>query len=313
MIIPIYATSVSQVATRLVELRAQAGVAAQARALNLVVQCEPGELESSVQVLRVAAMEHPCRAIVVTTESPDEPAALDAQIRLGSDGGSGEIVVLRAIGRAATSLEAIVAPLLVPDLPVVVWWPATRPEVPATSALGRMAVRRITDSREAPNREAALKALTSAYHPGDGDLAWARLSPWRAQLTGALAQSDAGTVTSAVISAPTAVAADLMAAWVAQSLHVTVRRAPGLTGSISSIELYFRGGSHLVLDKEHTQAGAVLRQSGHDRQHLVLSRRSTAECLAEELRCLAPDLVYEQLVTQALPSYLPSAIGQASS
>ena len=41
--------------------------------------------------------------------------------------------------------------LLLPDAPVVTWWPGAAPEVPGSSALGRIAHRRITDASTQPD------------------------------------------------------------------------------------------------------------------------------------------------------------------
>lgn len=352
MIIPLYATSVNQVATRLTELRAQSGVAALARHLTLLIECTPADMENSIQTARAATMGHPGRVVVITAEAPDSHPAMDAQIRVGSDAGSGEVIVLRLLGMAADHFDAVVAPLLVPDTPVAVWWPSQRPETPATSALGALASRRITDAREAPETAGALRRLIDGYTPGDTDLCWARLTPWRAMLAtalkgapaagtvaglaaGATVSADSGAVTSgdlevdtspnaqapgeasipeageaapnaitsAVVSGPDSVSADLMAAWIGSTLRVPVRRREGITGALSAVELNFSGGGRLLLDKEHTQAGVVLRLTGQPDQHLVLSRRSTPDCLAEELRRLGPDPAYGRLVSEALPRY----------
>ncbi len=53
--------------------------------------------------------------------------------------------------------ESVVLPLLLPDSPVVVWWPAKAPADPAADPLGRLARRRITDAAAVPTG------------PGEGD------------------------------------------------------------------------------------------------------------------------------------------------
>ena len=45
----------------------------------------------------------------------------------------------------------MVMPLLLPDAPVVAWWPGEAPAVPSTDAIGRLAQRRITDALSAKN------------------------------------------------------------------------------------------------------------------------------------------------------------------
>ncbi|MDR1799446.1 MAG: glucose-6-phosphate dehydrogenase assembly protein OpcA, partial [Bifidobacteriaceae bacterium] len=167
MIIPLYATTSGQVVTKLVEMREDGGVSALGRVLTLVIDCAPSEIEASLQSANAASMEHPCRIIVVSTEDPAGPAAMDAQIRVGSDAGASEVVVLRVHGEPTGHLDAVVTPLLLPDAPVVVWWPSRHPPVPAESPLGRLAERRITDAqRFGGERLAGLRALTEGYRPG---------------------------------------------------------------------------------------------------------------------------------------------------
>ncbi|MCL1898121.1 MAG: glucose-6-phosphate dehydrogenase assembly protein OpcA [Micrococcales bacterium] len=304
MIIPLHATSVSQVATKLAELRAQAGSAALARGLSLVVECEPADIENTIQTAIASTMEHPTRVVLVTSEAPDAPASMDAQIRVGSDGGSGEVIVLRVLGEATRHLAAVVAPLLVPDVPVAAWWPAARPDHPAQSPLGQLASRRITDAREAQDQPAALKRLSSHYTSGDSDLCWARLSPWRALLVTALTGVTAAEqISSAVVTGPAGVAVDLMAAWIASTERVPVRWVQGPSGPLGAVELNYSGGGRLLLDKARSGAGVVLHHTGQPDQQLVLSRQSTPDSLAEELRRLGPDPVYGELVTKALPVY----------
>ena len=71
---------------------------------------------------------------------------LDAQIRVGRDAGAGEVVVLRLSGPLAKHASSVVMPFLLPDTPVVAWWPDIAPEVPAQDPLGQLAIRRITDA-----------------------------------------------------------------------------------------------------------------------------------------------------------------------
>ena len=71
---------------------------------------------------------------------------MDAQIRVGGDAGASEVIVTRLYGELADHGDAIVVPLLLPDAPVVAWWPQDAPDVPAEDPIGALAQRRITDS-----------------------------------------------------------------------------------------------------------------------------------------------------------------------
>ncbi|MDR0594690.1 MAG: glucose-6-phosphate dehydrogenase assembly protein OpcA [Bifidobacteriaceae bacterium] len=315
MIIPLYATSTAQVATKLVELREDGGVAALGRVLTLIIQCEAADIETSIQAANLASMEHPCRVIVLTAEDLEGPASMDAQIRVGSDAGASEVIVLRLRGAPGGHLDAVSTPLLLPDAPVVVWWPGERPAVPARDRLGRLASRRITDAITAGrdsfagSPRAALKLLTSGYSPGDSDLTWTRLTPWRAQLAAALEIPPVEAVTSATVTGPDLAASYLMGAWLADRLGVPVRRQPTDSPFLTAVEFHLSGGRRILLDKELEEAQAVLRITGQVDRVVSLSRRSRAESLAEELRRLEPDEAYGHLVLDALPAYLAAGAG----
>ncbi|MCZ9338709.1 glucose-6-phosphate dehydrogenase assembly protein OpcA, partial [Streptomyces sp. TRM76130] len=63
---------------------------------------------------------------------------LDAEVRLGVDAGTGETVVLRLYGDVVDHAQSVVLPLLLPDAPVVVWWPVNAPLEPAKDPLGAL-------------------------------------------------------------------------------------------------------------------------------------------------------------------------------
>ena len=71
---------------------------------------------------------------------------LDAEVRFGSDAGAGEIIVLRPLGGLVHHPDTLVIPLLVPDAPVVAWWPNEAPANLSNDLLGSMARSRITDA-----------------------------------------------------------------------------------------------------------------------------------------------------------------------
>ena len=157
MIIDLPDTTTSQVAKNLVKAREEGGVVALGRVLTLIIAANDDVAESAIDAANDASREHPMRVIVLTTS--DGEARLDAQIRVGGDAGASEVVVLRAYGDAASNEESLVTGLLLPDAPVVVWWPREAPEAPAASPLGRIAQRRITDAATADDVRAQLEAL----------------------------------------------------------------------------------------------------------------------------------------------------------
>ena len=68
----------------------------------------------------------------------------------------------------------MVMPLLLPDAPVVAWWPSEAPARPAEDPVGRLAQRRITDALSARNPLKAFEQRRASHVAGDSDLTWTR-------------------------------------------------------------------------------------------------------------------------------------------
>ena len=97
--------------------------------------------------------------------------------------------MLRAYGETASDEEGLVTGLLLPDAPVVVWWPGTAPEVVVeVAARPHRASAASRTRRRSPTRTRRSATCRSTYAPGDTDFAWTRLTLWRAQLAAVLDQ-----------------------------------------------------------------------------------------------------------------------------
>ena len=294
MIIDLPATTTSQVNSKLVHLREQGGVNALGRVLTLVIVTDDDErTEEIIDAANQASREHPCRVIVVARGAKKASPRLDAQIRVGGDAGASEVIVLRPYGPLADHGDSCVIPLLLPDAPVVAWWPFEAPPVPAKDPIGKLAQRRITDTANDRNPIRALDARSKSYTDGDSDLAWARLTSWRALLAAALDLPPFEPVTGAtVIGDANSPSADLLAGWLAARLHVPVRRGKSANGGgIASVELQRKSGN-VQLTRPDGRVGTLI-QPGQPPRRVALQRRPVAECLAEELRRLDADEIYE--------------------
>ncbi|MBN4844987.1 glucose-6-phosphate dehydrogenase assembly protein OpcA, partial [Staphylococcus sp. EG-SA-29] len=124
--------------------------------------------------------------IVHIAHSVEKPNRLDAEVSIGGDAGASEVIVLRGWGESSHPTESLLSALLLPDAPIVAWWPHALPESPVDHSVGRIATRRITDSAREPDAMRALHRLREVFAPGDTDLAWTRLTQWRIQLTAVL-------------------------------------------------------------------------------------------------------------------------------
>lgn len=300
MIVDLPDTTVSKIARSLVSVREEGGAVALGRVLTLVIVTTHGVQEEAIEAANDASREHPMRVIVLIAD-PDGDARLDAQIRVGGDAGASEVIILRAHGPAAESQEGLITGLLLPDAPVVAWWPDYPPAVPSTSDVGRMAQRRITDASTKPFTKDRLSHLGTSYAPGDTDLAWTRLTHWREQLAAVLDQPPYETVTAVeVVGAGTSPSTGLLAAWLRLKLDVPVawRYAPAAEWEhgIRSVRLT-RASGDIVLERSN-DIDATLTQPGQPAHDIVLPRRTLRECLAEELRRLDPDVLYGRVITE---------------
>jgi glucose-6-phosphate dehydrogenase assembly protein OpcA len=300
VIIDLPSTTSHKVAKRMVDLRETHGAVALGRVLTLVLVVDEDSAEPAIESANHASHEHPCRILVVVKVTARGSGRLDAQIRVGGDAGASEVVVLRTFGELSGHPESVIVPLLLPDAPVVVWWPAAAPDVPAEDPVGRLATRRITDAAAAKRPAAALADRAKTYQPGDTDLSWSRVTGWRALLAAALDQPPFERVTAArVTGAASSPSADLLAGWLALTLRVPVTRAKasGVDGVVN-VRLDRRSGP-LELDRPGDD-NATLSVPGRDQRRVALPKRLDRDCLAEELRRLDPDEIYHAVLTEGL-------------
>lgn len=296
MIVDLLNTTTSDVSKKVVLLREQGGVIALGRVLTLVVVTKSGLEEEAIEAANEASREHPCRIIVLTDAGAQAPTRLDAQIRVGGDAGASEVIVLRGYGELATENESLVSALLLPDAPIVAWWPHVAPGNAGDTSIGRIAHRRITDSANEPDPRAALVNICRTYTAGDTDLAWTRLTNWRIQLAAALDQVDASTITEVTVEgAANSPSTVLLAAWLNLSLETPVKVVadPARSG-VRGVRLSRSAGDIQLLRPALNIA--ELTQPGQPAQRISLPRRSLRACLAEELRRLDPDDVFGETV-----------------
>lgn len=295
MIVDLPSSTTSAVNKKIVELRESGGVLALGRVLTLVIVTDDGTtIESAIEAANAASREHPCRVIVLARGQRKAAPRLDAQIRVGGDAGASEVIVLRGYGPLAAddAGAGMVMPLLLPDAPVVAWWPGEAPAVPSQDAVGVLAQRRITDALASKNPLKAFEQRRARHVAGDTDLTWTRLTSWRALLATALDAPPHEDVTGAVVAGEAvSPSTDLMAGWLATRLGVKVKRSPAETGQgLVSVRLD-RPSGPVELVRPDSKVGS-LRQPGQPDRLVALARREVRDCLAEELRRLDPDEIY---------------------
>jgi len=300
MIVDLPGTTTAAVNRDLIKLRHDIGAMTLGRVLTLVIVVDGTEADTAIEAANDASRQHPCRVITVISGKKSGASRLDAQIRVGGDAGASEVVVLRLYGALAGHGDSVLVPLLLPDSPVVVWWPKEAPLNVAESAIGQMAQRRITDAAAASSPQAEIRRRADNYQPGDTDLAWSRITLWRGLLAAALDQPPYEPVLKAAVAgASDSPSADLMAGWLAQALQCPVTRTRTRAGTgMTSVRLTRPSGNTDLLRPDG--AVATLSPPGQPSRRISLGRRALAECLADELHRLDPDEVYAQTLTKGL-------------
>ncbi|MEN3302825.1 glucose-6-phosphate dehydrogenase assembly protein OpcA [Pseudonocardia sp.] len=295
MIVDLPSSNSSAVNKKLVELRESNGVLALGRVLTLVVVTDDGlSIEGAIEAANSASREHPCRVIVLARGARKAAPRMDAQIRIGGDAGASEVIVLRGYGALADPEPGagMVMPLLLPDAPVVAWWPHEAPAVPSEDAIGKLAQRRITDALSSKNPLKAFEQRRANHVAGDTDLTWTRLTQWRALLAAALDFPPHEDVTAALVAGEVvSPSTDLLAGWLATRLNVKIKRSPSTSTHGMSLVRLTRSSGPVELTRPDGKI-ATLSQPGQPDRMIALARRSVPDCLSEELRRLDPDEIY---------------------
>lgn len=290
MIITLRDTNSAEISTALLQARRSAGSPAMGMVLTLIIQCTEETRRAALRASEHASREHPSRVLLVVT-SGGRAANLDARVSIG-EGNPGEVVEIRMTGAVARHPASVIRPLLLPDSPVVVWWPGKAPADTTGDGLGAMANRRITDAMGAPRPMMALNERADHYHAGDTDLTWTRLTPWRALLAAALDQYPAKIKKAQVEAEGSNASARLLAAWLQSRLKVDVTERVSEGPGITAVRLSTAAGDIALTRQDGLLASYAV--PGQPNRLVALKRRETHELLSEELRRMDADDILAQ-------------------
>jgi glucose-6-phosphate dehydrogenase assembly protein OpcA len=291
VIIDLTGTTSSEIASALLRARRNAGSPAMGMVGTIVVVVDEASHHDAMKAANEAGREHPSRVLVAILRPGRGAPGLDAEVRVG-EGIPGEAVLLRLHGELARVPESVVTPLLLPDSPVIVWWPGGGPKVPADDPLGRLGRRRVTDAAATRRASVDFTARAEGYEPGDTDFAWTRLTPWRALLAAALDQYPTKVTGAEVVSAKNNPSAVLLASWLQHRLGVPVEQKTSRGPGITAARLFTPTGPISLTRPDGVVATFSI--PGQPDRPVALKRRTTSELLSEELRRLDPDDVYAQ-------------------
>lgn len=287
MITTIKGTTSAGIQSAISEIRQTLG-AASGMVFTLLVLPQPRDLDEVMDACLEAGREHPSR-IIVATDGSSRSDRMDAEIQVG-EGLPGEVITLKFHGELAAHKESVLLPLLLPDSPVIAWWPGQSPAHPSQDAVGALASRRITDSMGEDDPLTALVQRAACLTPGDTDLTWTRLTPWRALLASSLDQPR-GKVQSASVHADAGNAAGLLlAAWLRSRLGIEVSFEANAGPGITEVTLTTDEGTIKVARTDGKMA--TFAAPGSPTLAVALRRRDIAALITEELRVLEADHVF---------------------
>lgn len=175
------------------ERHTEDGGLAPARALNMVVFVDRSYSGEIANRLRGVGRYHASRLILLAYEPRREQ--LDARVTVAAedDPRPGELallhetVVVELGARHMDDLTSIIDPLVVTDLPTLLWSPHGHPE--AIEALAPLGQSVLLDSADEPVwREALDHACTLTETLYVIDLAWLRSAPWRERVAAAFSR-----------------------------------------------------------------------------------------------------------------------------
>jgi glucose-6-phosphate dehydrogenase assembly protein OpcA len=177
----------SDVLNAMVELRhSSAREASRTSVMTLVIVAQTDDEEyRSTQAMHALGARHPARVVVVRPEEDRKTHRVDARLTLyGAEMGSHPVsfgeVTLTVRGDGCQHLDSIIEPFTLPDLPVVVWYPGSLPDI--SHCLLAQANTLLVDSKEAGELDAFIELITLGRRSVVVDLSWVRLTPWRTLL-----------------------------------------------------------------------------------------------------------------------------------
>jgi len=289
--------------------------------MTLVVLAETGDDAAALGETIAALMpEHPARALVIRLSGAG-PRALTERVtqQCWKPFGKGpqiccEQVEITASDAALADLPLVLLPLVVPDLPVMVWCRSARLlQMPEFGEIARMATKVVMDSAGFADSlgfvdiAAVIGWMSDATRKGlmIGDLSWTRLTRWREMLSHVfenrdyLAKLPRISEVRVEFAGELGVSAWLMGAWVANALADA--------GVQAKLKVEKRDGAALRTELSGPDVRVELARQG---ERLVITVNRLSNCtnlpqpsdyllMREELGIVGGDAVFERSLASA--------------
>ena len=291
----------------------EAGVL-RACSMTLLVMAESADDASALGETVAALMpQHPSRTILVRLQGGGE-RALSERVYQQCWKPFGqrqqiccEQIEITASDAALPDLPSVLLPLVVADLPVILWCRSPRlSQKPEFREIAHIATRVVMDSAETPSPTDTIWRLADAVRRGVvlADLAWTRLTRWRETLSRVFENRDTlarlSTVDSVTVSYGPGyeTAAWYFAAWVHNSISdagVTARVSVAAGAPTLRLELS-GGGTRVVLAREQDRLVTTVNEQSNCTN---LPVPSDYLLMREELDIVNRDAVFERTLASA--------------
>ncbi len=305
----------------------ESGGVLRACAMTLLVVTEGEDAAQQVRRILGGVMHaHPCRAIVLRL-SPG--AALEARVFAECWLSSGSQTQICAEGIEltvdATRLEEaahLALPLIVPDLPVVLWLHGgiAFADTLTANPLLKLAQKVIVDSGGAADVDSGIAAIRALHSPVRrvADLAWTRLTGWRESVANAFTCNRSLVIASVQIRHAGAASTSVLyfKRWIERAIPsavvklepVTIEPAPGAQKGGDALRAVILAGQGDAVTVELSGGGAIEVRVGEKHARTPLPSTSDEALMREELSIPDVDPVFEAVLEALLEAKPESAV-----
>ncbi len=266
----------------------------------LVVAKDDRDAEDVRRTMGALMRDHPSRAVVLHTE---EGASFDARVFAECwipSGGNQQIcaegIEITAGTQQLTDVARLLVPLIVPDLPVMLWCRGRGVCDPLFPLAGKI----IFDTASAPDPQAALEELKALGERGlrVADLAWTRLTGWRQVLANVFddAEVPAASVHSVRIrhGGPVSTSVLYFQVWIQQSIPAArVTLEPAGEAGLRGVTL---SGEGVEVGISLADGSLVQIRAGEARCNALLPPVSDDDAMREELSIFRADPVFDMVL-----------------
>ncbi|MDX6613280.1 MAG: hypothetical protein QOD75_2466 [Blastocatellia bacterium] len=266
-----------------------------ARVANLMIYAPAAAADEVNDVLEKLSTHHPCRALLMIA-APDAPnrdieVVVNSFCHAGAEKGPRKLcceeVSLSAAGRFVVELPSATIPLLVPDLPVFLWW---RDDLQSVAEVFDELVQRsdrvIIDSADLKKPGQEMKVLANIVNSKDesqaafSDLNWARLTSWRALLAGFFDTKPNRTALEQIVN-----------------VRIDYAASDGQAAALSSQALLIAGWLASRLDWKITKSAAHVTKGSHSVKFERNGQQIRADFLQVEPHQLQPGRLARVILT----------------